>query len=384
MIRKCPTFACLVYGVFTLLQACDSGSSGSDSGVAPVGGSGGQGGGGARTDAAAGGNGGTHPLADAAPVGGVIADAAPVVPDAVVPPTPDVSLLLPDVSVDALVSPGCMTAEACGEGQVCDHDLGQCDGATLGRCVQPPPQCPDLPEPVCGCDGLTYDNACRSLQAGVTVAQVGACPSTPGCATDVDCGPDDRCDPCAHGSCPMCDDCVAECVPHDCQSENQPACNAIRPICAEGQTAVVRDGCWLCVELATCEPPAPPGRLRRARRLLRRLAGRLPPRLHRRVPRGLPQRPQRPVLRAGRARGLPARRRHGRRGARCAALLPRRDERRLRAGHRRRLPGLRRRVHVHRARRRRLRRRREHLQQPRGLPMTSALHPVGRRGDAAA
>ena len=259
MIRKCPTFACLVYGVFTLLQACDSGSSGSDSGVAPVGGSGGQGGGGARTDAAAGGNGGTHPLADAAPVGGVIADAAPVVPDAVVPPTPDVSLLLPDVSVDALVSPGCMTAEACGEGQVCDHDLGQCDGATLGRCVQPPPQCPDLPEPVCGCDGLTYDNACRSLQAGVTVAQVGACPSTPGCATDVDCGPDDRCDPCAHGSCPMCDDCVAECVPHDCQSENQPACNAIRPICAEGQTAVVRDGCWLCVELATCEPPAPPG-----------------------------------------------------------------------------------------------------------------------------
>lgn len=262
MLRKSPTLVCLVYGVFTLLQACDSSSAASDAGVTPTGGTGGGGAGGQRADAGTGGGGGTHPLADAAPVAGALADAGPVVPDqgqdAGQGGTPVTDAAVP--TVDGHTPPGgCIVNEDCDAADYCSHPNGECEpGAPTGVCV-PRGECEPVDGLVCGCDGQTYASPCEASAAGVNLADIGACPSSPGCATDVDCGPDDRCDPCAHGSCPACDDCVAECVPHNCQSENQPACNAIRPMCAEGETAVVRDGCWLCVELATCEPPAPPG-----------------------------------------------------------------------------------------------------------------------------
>ena len=76
----------------------------------------------------------------------------------------------------------------------------------------------------------------------------------PECRSDLDCPPDEFCNPCGTGSCPVCLDCVAACTPHGCATEPEPACNLIRPDCGEGRTAVVRDGCWVCVDLHTCEP----------------------------------------------------------------------------------------------------------------------------------
>ncbi|MGI4832158.1 MAG: Kazal-type serine protease inhibitor family protein [Janthinobacterium lividum] len=39
--------------------------------------------------------------------------------------------------------------------------------------------CPMVYEPVCGCDGKTYANACIAGHAGVRTHRPGACPTQP-------------------------------------------------------------------------------------------------------------------------------------------------------------------------------------------------------------
>jgi hypothetical protein len=50
---------------------------------------------------------------------------------------------------------------------------GACGGS--GSCVPSPTTCPDVVEPVCGCDGASYANECLANRAGTTVAQEGPC-----------------------------------------------------------------------------------------------------------------------------------------------------------------------------------------------------------------
>ncbi|HXQ24069.1 MAG TPA: Kazal-type serine protease inhibitor domain-containing protein [Candidatus Acidoferrales bacterium] len=45
-----------------------------------------------------------------------------------------------------------------------------------GECVERPEICPEVVDPVCGCDGVTYPNDCWRLNAGATLAHAGACP----------------------------------------------------------------------------------------------------------------------------------------------------------------------------------------------------------------
>jgi len=73
-----------------------------------------------------------------------------------------------------------------------------------------------------------------------------------GCATEQDCPAAERCDLCASASCPNCDDCVAACIAHDCPTEAQLTCRCARPDCGQGATSVIRDGCWVCVDVETC------------------------------------------------------------------------------------------------------------------------------------
>jgi hypothetical protein len=64
----------------------------------------------------------------------------------------------------------CSTLEFCStEASAGCNDAGVC--ASRGVNVM----CMNVSDPVCGCDGKTYDNPCIAHKAGVSVAYVGSC-----------------------------------------------------------------------------------------------------------------------------------------------------------------------------------------------------------------
>ena len=71
------------------------------------------------------------------------------------------------------VAPGTCTSNAqCGRGEFCGFsEAGACGGA--GTCTRRPEACIALYNPVCGCDGRTYGNACSAASSGVNVASNG-------------------------------------------------------------------------------------------------------------------------------------------------------------------------------------------------------------------
>lgn len=65
---------------------------------------------------------------------------------------------------------------ACQDGLYCMFETGICgQGDQSGECAVIAEVCPDVFEPVCGCDGETYSNACEAASAGVSVNSEGAC-----------------------------------------------------------------------------------------------------------------------------------------------------------------------------------------------------------------
>lgn len=79
---------------------------------------------------------------------------------------------------------GGIAGEQCAEGEICMFDDGVCISDAQGVCVTAPAGCPEVYNPVCGCDDVTYSNECFARQAQVAIAHRGACDDQLACGGD--------------------------------------------------------------------------------------------------------------------------------------------------------------------------------------------------------
>lgn len=70
---------------------------------------------------------------------------------------------------------GTIAGLVCNREEYCDYDPSCTIPDAAGTCMRRPEVCSGLYDPVCGCDGRTYGNACNAASAGMDVASMGEC-----------------------------------------------------------------------------------------------------------------------------------------------------------------------------------------------------------------
>lgn len=117
----------------------------------------------------------------------------------------------------------CNTAETnCNSNADCSADTF-CAASTCGgqgTCQRRPQACTALYQPVCGCDGRTYSNACAAANQGARVASNGECAPAPrSCRTNAECGPASMCASSTCGGVGVCRQITVR-----CSSVSMPVC----------------------------------------------------------------------------------------------------------------------------------------------------------------
>ncbi len=89
----------------------------------------------------------------------------------------EAALVGTNVAYDGECLTACNGHDDCSLGEYCDSAHNGCGAA--GACRLRPDQCTQEYDPVCGCNELSFDNACLAAMQGVTVSKLGICGSCP-------------------------------------------------------------------------------------------------------------------------------------------------------------------------------------------------------------
>jgi hypothetical protein len=79
------------------------------------------------------------------------------------------------IHVETYTPIACSDSSVCPTGEYCELAAVSCGDAGQGQCEPRRDDCYGAADPVCGCDGVTYRNACDAQAKGVSAAHPGVC-----------------------------------------------------------------------------------------------------------------------------------------------------------------------------------------------------------------